>query len=451
MKKSRKSILLIVLSMMLCFGIVSPVHARGLRIWIDDYLLPEIPKPRGSASYVAELQVETQNGKISLEGTCTLEAELTDKERVQAVMDALDAVPEYDDISDAAEDQKDVKDLRKELNDDLEDPGPILKNFIKCSGFDKVYDLLRFKLPSYDWDDVVKMFIDTMKDKPATEIFSPVPLSASDAVSGAIIGTVKVSWAEYKKDQKRWQDIVELANASARLRVFDNAVKYNLRQIVEKKKVWTIKIQNEYTEVILYDQMLKAKAPMIHTADIVLKKSGDADSPFGTYTGTIMYKGEVDLKEYDNQLPEYYAGFWAGNTGNNAALGHFTGVGVTINRPSENILILEQTDFSYNMKKEDGFAGVYDTQIDTGKMEVKDFHVLHDYAVTVQRKEPSGTTTITQTNILDSVTGKDHKSWLIHYETNTGESYDTTEEANNAYPETDPRQYLKMKLVISKY
>ena len=450
MKRYRKPVLLIVLSLVLCLGAVSPVHAKDLKTWIDGYLLPDIPKPRGGASYEAELKVQTQNGEVTLKGTCTTEGDLTDQEIAQAVQDAVDAFSEYDTISEAAEDQKDVADLTKELKTDLEDAGHILNNFFKCAGIDKVTDLLQGKLPSYSWDDVVKMSIDAYNGKTPGQIFSPVPLSVKDAVSGAIIGTVKVSWAEYQNDKQRWQDIVDLANAKARLRAFDGIVKSKLKKLAEKKMVWTIRIQDEVSQEILYDQMLEAKAPMIHSADIVLKKSGDVNSPYGTYTGSIRYKGEVDLKEYDNMLPTYYAKFWDGKTNAASAYrGSFTGVGKTINRPSQNIVVLEQTNFSYDMKKEDGFGKVFDTSIDTGKMEVKEFRVLHDYAVTVMRKEASGSTTVTQTNVLDSETGTDYKSWLIHYVTSTGESHDTTEEDSNAYPKTDPRKYLKLTLVIS--
>jgi len=451
MKRLRKTICLTVLSLALCFGPAAPARAEGNRIWIDGYLVPDIPKPRGGASYEAELWVETQTGKKILKGTCTAEGDITDKERAQAVRDALEYVPEYDDISDAAEDQKDVDDLTKELKADLEDPGPILENFIKCSGYDKAVDLLRGKLPEYSWDDVVKMFVDELKGTPIHKILSPIPLGIKDAVSGAIIGTVKVSWQQYQNDKQRWQDITDLANAKARLRIFDGVVQANLRKYAEKRMAWTIRIQDVYKEDLIYDQMLKAEAPMIHTADIVLKKSGDTGSPYGTYTGKVWYKGEVDLKEYDSKLPDYYAKFWDRSAGDTDILGHYTGAGVTINRPSENIAILEQSDFSFDLKKKDGFAGVYDASIDTGKMEVKEFRVLHDYAVTIHRKEPSGSRTITQTVIMDSETGKDHKSWLTHYVTSTGEAHDTSDEENNKYEKTDPRKLLKMTLVISMY
>ena len=449
MKRLRKTILLTVFTLALCFGAGSPVHAETIRI--DGYLLPEIPKPRGSATYDAELQVETQNGKIALKGTCSSEGELTDQERAQAVWDALYAVPEYDKVSDAAEEQKYVSDLTKKLKTDLEDPGRILNNFFKCAGIDKVTDLLQGKIPQYSWDDIVKMFIAAAQDKTAVEVFSPVPLGVGDAVSGAIIGTAKVSWAEYKNDQKRWKNIVDLANAKARLREYDMAVKVNLLKLAEKKMEWTIRIQDEYSQEILYDQMLNVEAPMIHSADILLKKSGDMSTPYGTYTGTIRYKGEMDLKRYDNRLPYYYSVFWDGFSGDSSYLGHYTGTGVKINRPSENVLILERTNFRYNMMEGDSFGGMFESPIDTSKMEVKDFHVLHDYVVTLQRKEPSGTRTVTYTNILDSKAAKDHKSWLVHYVTNTGETYDTKDQANNDYPETDPRKYLKLTLFIRKF
>ena len=448
MKRLRKPLLIIALTLALCFGTVSPAYASGLRTWIDGYLLPEIPRPRGGASYEAELKVVTQNGEVTLKGTCTAEGDLKDQDVAQAVWDAVDAFDEYDSISEAAEDQKDVADLTKELKSDLENAGHILNNFFKCAGIDKVTDLLQGKLPSYSWDDIVKMAIDTFKGSSPGQVLSPVPLGLNDAVSGAIIGTAKVSWAEYQNDKKRWADIVELTNAKARLRTFDGIVKSKLRKLAEKNMVWTIRIQDEFSQEVLYDQLLDAKAPMIHMADIVLKKTGDANSPYGTYSGSVRYEGKVDLKEYDNMLPTYYAKFWDGNTGASAYLGSFTGVGKTINRPSENKLLLEQVDFSCDMKKEDILGGFIEKNINTGEMEVKEFRVLHDYAVTVMRKEPSGTTTVTQTNLLDSETGTDYKSWLIHYVTATGESHDTTEEDSEAYPDTDPRKLVKLRLVI---
>ena len=451
MKRFRKPILLTFLTLALCFGPATPARAEGGRIWIDGYLVPDVPRPRGGASYEAELWVDTQTGKKILKGTCTTEGEITDQERALAVREALDSVPEYDDISDAAEDQKDVEDLTKELKANLENPGPILENFIKCSGYDKVVDILRLKVPGYSWDDIVKMFMDMLKNKPVKDIVNPMPLTLKDAVSGAIIGTVKVSWEEYKNDQERWQDITDLANAKERLRIFDGVVKDNLRKYAEKRMAWTIRIQDEYTEDLLYDQMLKAEAPMIHSTDIVLKKSGDISSPYGTYTGKVLYKGEVNLKEYDKALPAYYAKFWDRSGGDTDMLGHYAGVGVTITRPSENKLVLEQNEFSFDMKKENGYAGVYDASIDPGKMELKEYHVLHDYAVTVERKEPSGSRTITQTVIMDSETGTNYKSWFTHYVTSTGEVHDTSEEDSGEFGNTDPRGLLKLTLVISMY
>lgn len=452
-----KVLLALLLAGCLLFAALAPVSALSSneQKWLDRLRPASLPKPKGSSSYPAELQVQQTGGEtIILEGTCSLEGQLTDEEIVNAIKQAAAGVDGYGSPDDAIADQEKIADLSGKLKFSKEDQERIINNWIKLVGMDKVVDMFHGKLPSYGKEDALAVLVGMIwsGEAPGIDALSPVPTSMSGFAIGGVINGVVISVDEYKRDQEKWKNIAELANAKARFRSFNGLLNSILKEKMKDKTAWTIRIENERQVEQLYRSSPRIYAPYLYSPDIVLvKKDGNMDDPKGTYEGSFRLKIEVDMSDYDTNFHNYLA-----ESMNEAATKYlpagaaytpYVGISQSVNRPSQNRFELGSENVYVSLDK--GLGGIFELPLDVQKMDVLDFISLHDM-VSVYEQETSATKmTVTWTEIHDTETWTFyHQDHAVIVNKLTGEVTETTNTDDTALPYTDPRSLLQLKLVV---
>ncbi|MBP5255943.1 MAG: hypothetical protein J6Z80_02695, partial [Clostridia bacterium] len=445
--------LLLVLSSLISFAL--PVEALSLQeqSWIS-HLKPKMPKPKGKDSFPAQLNVKIQNYEVVLRGTCALEGQLTDEDLVEAMKKAAGKTDGYKSPEDAVTDKLEIDKLKNKLDISGADRERMINNLLSLVGMDKVASLFKGEIPNYGGADATSAIIDAVfsGELPGIGNLIGVPTSVSGFAQGAIIGTVFTSIDEYKHDQQRWSDIVELANTRARFREFNGHLNSEVKEKMRKNTKWTIRIQDQVINEQRYREAPGVDAPYIYTSDIVLKKTDDDyENPVGTYKGAFKLDIDVDLSGHDAGIDRYFAKYFNDNQDKYSYGGAkgipFEPVSKSIHGASESKYAIG-SDNAY-ITLENPIGGVYEMKLDATQLDVLENKVHQDYVVTLKQENDTVRATYTWTEIFDSETGTSYiqNSWVIVVKP-TGETQSGSNTDDDPYPNIDVRGMIGLTLVV---
>ncbi len=476
MRNGIKRLLIVLLAICLFFSAV-PVKASALSLkeqsWVER-LNPRVPRPDGGDSFPAHLYVDTQKFSIAFIGTCSLEGDITDEDKLDVLKQAAASMGGYNDPEDAVNDVRIIEAVKYKLSFTQEDMDHLIDNWTSLAGVDKIYQALTGKVPKYGGSDAVGMSIElfnnvreTIKPKDglnpnlSLSSLSPIPLGFSDFAQGFVINGAFITWDEFWADQERWKDIVNMYKAKERLRQYDALVREKMKKLVEEKQAWTIRINDQIVQTYLYRPMPPINAPAICTCDVVLKKQKDEDlmNITGTYVGDFKFKLELDLGEYDAHFHAYLAK--ALNDGV-MSVGSAMGAGIavskaaqwapisqTVNQPSENKFTMESHDLSVKLSLPTGVRrGIIEVPVDTMKLEMTEYLYKVDMVSVVQIKSEGVTDTLTWTEIENSDTGayfRENYSELVDI---LGNVTIADNPESGTTPKVDVRPYIKMRIVV---
>ncbi|MBP5665284.1 MAG: hypothetical protein J6X87_03300 [Clostridia bacterium] len=452
-------LILCVVASLFCTRSATPLPANAISLqeqsWLSHLRPTSIPGPRGRDSYPAELLVSVSNQKeIKLKGTCSLEGKLTDEDILDAIKKAASEAG-YKSPENAVDDKLKIDSLKSKLSFTPEEQERIIKNWLALVGMDKVADLLQGQLPSYGGSDAVTTVVGMISSGqlPGASTLSPVPTSVSGFAQGMVVNGVFLTVDQFKRDQEKYKNIVELSEANARFREFSARLNSIVRDETRKKTAWTIRIQDQVVETQLYRGAPDINAPYIYTSDIVLKKNdGNFDSPAGTYQGSFELKVDVSLEDHDRNfaklLAEYYNNKLKETMGNVPASMYWTVVSQTVNRPSVNETTLSGGNVYVTLDRSGSLGGVFELKLNTMALDVTRNRVLHDYVSVLQQKGEAATETLTWTDITDSETGTAYHQDHSIVVTINGETFESTNTDDDPYPNIDVRGYIGLTLVV---
>lgn len=436
-----------------------PLTAEAMSLqeqsWLSHLSPSNLPKPRGRDSFPAEILVSVaQQQQVKLKGTCSLEGKLTDDDVLDAIKNAATKAG-YKSPENAVDDKLKIDSLKNKLSFNEEEKNRIIKNWLSLVGMDKVADLLHGQLPSFGETDAVSVIVDMISEGelPGASTLSPVPTDVGGFAQGMVINGVFLTFDQFKRDQEKYKNIVELSEANARFREFSARLNSIVRDETRKKTAWTIRIQDQVVETQLYRGAPDINAPYIYTSDIVLKKNdGNFDSPAGTYQGSFELKVDVSLEEHDRNfaklLADYYNNKLKETMGNVPASMYWTVVSQTVNRPSVNETTLSGGNVYVTLDRSGSLGGVFELKLNTMALDVTRNRVLHDYVSVLQQKGEAATETLTWTDITDSETGTAYHQDHSIVVTINGETFESTNTDDDPYPNIDVRGYIGLTLVV---
>ncbi len=455
MKKVYKIIILIFI---LCFtaSLIVPAGALSLQeqSWVSHLRPTNMPKPKGSTSYPAELLIDMPNHtQVKLKGTCSLEGQLTDEDILDALKKAA-AETGYKSPENAVDDKLKIDRLKDKLTFSQEDQERIIKNWLSIAGMDKVADILKGKFPNYGETDAASIVIDMIKsgDPPDLSALSPVPTDFGGFAQNIIINGTVLTVEQYKRDQQKWKDIVELSQARGRYREFTAHVNSIIKQKTKEKTAWTIRIQTQAVQEQLYRGAPEIHLPYIYTSDIVLtKKDGKFDTPKGVYEGEFKIDVDVSCEDYDRNFHKYLAEYLNDGLKKNMPMIKpemlYSPISQSSNRTSENKTTLGKNSVYVTLDK-NALGGVYELEINTFSLDILYQKVLHDFVCVVTKKTDGGSETITWTEITDSETKTSYQQTHNRVVTASGEVLESVNTDDDPYPDTDVRGYIKLTLVV---
>ena len=420
--------------------------------WLSHLRPTNLPKPKGRDSYPVELLVSIPSQKqIKLTGTCAFEGGLTDEDLLAAIKKAATSAG-YKSPENAVTDKLRIDELKNKLTFGEEEKNRIIKNWLSLVGMDKVADMLKGKLPTYGETDAVGIVIDmiTSGELPDETAIVPIPPNLESLAKGLVINGTFITYEQYKLDQEKFRNIVELSNARARFREFRAQLDLLIKEQTRKNTAWTIRIQDQVVEEQLYRGSPKINVPYIYTADIVLTKvGGEHSDPVGTYQGDFKLDIDLSLEDYDKNFHRYLAD--ALNERLKATIPHISSdqlwkpISQTANRTSENKATLEGKNVYVTLS--DGLGGVFELKLNTMALDVTYIKVVHDFVSVLQKKSEGATETLTWTEITDSETGTSYQQDHTVVVDASGKTTETTNTADDPYPNIDPRTYLSLTLV----
>ena len=433
-----------------------PVSSASLQeqSWLSHLRPSNLPGDKVKDSYPVELKVSVAGQQeITLKGTCSLEGKLTDDDILDAMKKAAAEVDGYKSPENAVEDKLKIDKLQKKVTFGKEEQERIVKNWLSLVGMDKVADLLGGKLPSYGEADTIGAVVDFISEGklPGAGSLVPVPTDVSGFSQGLVINGVLLSIDQYKRDQEKYKDIVELAAARARFREFNGIMNRILKETAREKTAWTIRIEDQVTKDQLYRGEPEIYAPYIYTADIVLvKKDGGYGDPVGAYQGRFVIDIDVSLLDYDRNFAKYLAESY------NKRLREMPGyidesmmwkvVSQSANRTSENKTTLEGKKVYVTLA--DSLGGVFEMKLDPYALDIAYSRVLHDFVSVITQKGEAATATQTWTEITDSEAGTAYVQVYDRVVDILGNVSENTSTDDDPYPTVDPRSYLALTLVV---
>ena len=459
MRKNHRIRILLSCLLVLLFLVSAAVPALALtakeQSWLSRLRPASLPKPNGSSSFPAELQFMFSQGHetVTLKGTCSLEGELTDEEILDAIKQAAAEHGDYKSADDACDDAATVDRLSNKLKFSEEDQKRIVSNWLSLVGADKIVSLLGGNLPNYGGADVVTAVTEMIFKGDAIAGLKTLNPKPSGLGAGAVISGAFLSWEEYKRDQQRYSDIVDLANARARLRTYNTILNRILKEKMKDRTAWTIRIQDQVIKKQNYRKGPDIDVPYIYTSDIVLKKKdGKYEDPVGTYEGDFTLKIDLDLSDYDANFHKYLAehmnkAIREAYQGLATPSMFWTAVSQSVNHPSENELTLESKSVFVSL--ENGLGRVYELPLDVQKLDITRYKVTHDMVSVIKQENEGAIETLTWTEIDDSDTHtayhQDHSVIVIKL---TGEKTESVNTDDTPMPDIDVRGYMAMTLVV---
>lgn len=438
------------------FALAIPFSAASLQeqSWLFHLRPTNMAKTSGKESYPAELTVKVAQLKsVTLKGTCSLEGKLTDEDILDAIKQAASKVDGYKSPENAVTDKLKIAELQGKLSFTEEEQARIVKNWLSLVGMDKVADILKGEFPSYGETDAVGVVVGmiTSGKLPDAKSLIPFPTDVSGFTQGLVINGVFISIDQYKRDQEKYQNIVELSNARARFREFNAHLNTIIKNKTREKTAWTIRIQDQVVENQLYRSAPDVTVPYIYTSDIVLvKNDGIYENPIGTYQGDFVIDIDLSLEDHDrnfhNYLAKYFNDELKKKMGVVAPSNLFYGLSQSVNRPSENKTTLEGKNVYVTLS--DSLGGIFEMNLNVFSLDVKKSVVLHDMVSVIQQKTSGATTTMTVTIITDSEAGTDYRQDYNRVVDINGNVMESTNTDDTAYPSIDVRSYTELTLVI---
>ena len=455
MKRYYKIIIFILL---LCLTVpfAIPVNSISLQeqSWLHHLRPANLPKANGKTSFPAELLIDIPNHtQVKLTGTCSLEGQLTDEDILDAIKKAASEAG-YKSPENAVADKLKIDELNGKLKFSEEDQQRIIKNWLSLVGMDKVADILKGQIPEYGETDAVGVVVGmiTSGKLPDAGSLVPFPTDVSGFAQGLIINGTKISIDEYKRDQQKYKDIVELSNARARYREFSGRLNSILKQKMKDKTAWTIRIQNQTVQTQLYRSAPEIHLPYIYTSDIVLtKKDENYESPKGVYEGEFKIDIDISLEDYDKNFHKYLAESFNKKIRENLPMTtpemFYNPKSQSVNRTSENKATLGKTGVYVELGK-NSLGGVYELELNAQALDILYQKVLHDFVAVIEKRTEGGTETITWTEITDSETKTSYQQTYNRVVTVAGEVLESTNTDDVPYPDTDVRTYITLTLVV---
>ncbi len=423
------------------------------QFWLHHLRPTNLPGSKGKDSYPVELGVLVASQKeIKLKGTCSLEGKLTDEDLLKAIKGAA-TNSGYKSPENVVDDKLKIDELKNKLTFTQEEQDRIVKNWLSLVGMDKVADILKGQLPSYGESDGVAVVVDmiTSGKLPDASALIPVPTTVDSLAKGMVINGAFITFDQYKRDQEKYRNIVELSNARARFREFSSRLNLLIKEQTRKKTAWTIRIQDQVSEEQLYRGSPRINVPYIYTSDIVLTKvGGDYTDPVGTYQGDFKLKIELDLEDYDRNFNKYLA-----DSLNEKLKATVPGlpasqlwkpVSQTVNRTSDNSTTLEGKNVYVTLS--DSIGGIFEMKLNPMALEVTRSRVIHDFVSVIQQKGEGATSTLTWTEITDSETGTAYIQDYTRIVDVNGKVTESTNTDDGAYEQVDPRSYMSLTLVV---
>ncbi len=456
--------------MILCFILpLCAVPAEALTLQERYYLEVLYPNPpKDAASYPARLIVNIGGKAATLEGTCGMNASLTDEEMLDILKRALPAVSTYNELEKPVKDKNLVSELTEKLKFSDEDMQEILKNLRAILGLDDIPGaLLPIELPDvgpltgdlfqdYETISGAKEFgeqageiADILMGKgDLLDFLTPDVIPSADDI---VINGIKISWEQFQKDKEKYKDIIALYQAKSRLRQYYARVDELVKAAMDEKGAWAIRIYDQVVTQEIYNPIYDQLVPYIWTADIELvKNDGSMGNINGTYTGSFSLKMENDLTEYDSRrhiLYAEYANKKGGSIGGFSVPNGYSwsGVSVQINSPSESKIGLNGENVSVTLSLPAGTNRTFfELPLDAMALEQTEYVNTCDYVMVAKGVNQSGSWTTTWTEIYEtsSYYQSDHHLIVI-----SGVSGEETHEDSGQLP-TDMRPYISITLVV---
>lgn len=439
----------------------------------ETYFLKELyPKlPKNAEAYPAKLIVTSMNTTVTLNGTCGMDASLSEDEMIDILKHATSAVPSYHDPEGAIADKKTVRNLNDKLDITDKASEELFNNFLIIMGWDDILGKLNpISFPSgedlngnffhdYETIDGYTQFGDNIKDlydilSGTGDLVDFVKPDFLPTVQDILYNGAKVTWEQFKKDQQKYRDIITLSQANARLRVYYNRVNALIRELQSKKGVWAIRIFDQQIVYPIYNPLYDITAPCSFIADVELKKdNGDYTSIEGSYTGTFTFKESTYLSEYDSlraklladylnkSLDKKVAGYPIGGLPYEPILNQ-------INSPSQSYLTLQGESVSVTFDLPPGKNRTFfELPLDAAALEQTEYVNTCDYTITLKTEDKTVRATYTFTEIMEEGTyfQSDHSEW--HEKVEPFRSGSTDNDDSGALP-ADIRPYIQMKLIV---
>ncbi len=443
----KRTIRIFSLFLALCLlAAAAPARAASVNtaVWLMILRPEETVERRDVTSFEARLELSMQGYSATLRGTCAIEGELTDEDLLEAIEHGVAAVGEYGSPEDAIEDQRLIDTLSDKLRLSEADQKRLIRDWLRLTGMDKVYDMLHLTRPSYGVEDAITVVAESIwkGELPGLSSLAPFPTGMSGfAIGGVVNGTV-VSWEAYQRQKERYQTIVELANARARQRAYYAAVRVFLLERRKERQAWTIRIQDGVTQDQMFMPTYDISAPYYYSSDIVLTKKGGLDSPAGVYNGSFLLNIEVDLVDFDMHFADYLAKRFTRDSGGTL---QYSPVSMQVNRFSESSGTIGAEDLSLRVSLP---YGVLRTKLeyDVDLMKLQTLKEVSEFDFVAQVAAIRGGTDILGVFTMIQNAEADISYTRLTFYNNGVKS--TEDGQNGPYPDLDARSVLRARLVL---
>ncbi len=453
--------LTLLMALTLC---AAPAHALTLQ---ETYYLETLypNRPKNAASYPARLIVNVNGSTATLNGTCGMDASLTEEEMLSILKHGLDAVSGYKELEDAAQDKNTVTSLTEKLKFSDEDMKEIMNNLLSLVGWDNIPGMLTpISAPKIDalngdpfhdyetingavkFGDKVGDIVDILAGE--GDLLDFLKPDMLPSVQEFLYNGAKVSWEQFQKDQQKYKDIAALYQAKSRLRQYYARVNQLVKDAQSEDGAWAIRIYDQQVIQAKYLPTYDQLVPQIWTADIELVKGdGSMGNVNGAYTGSFSLKMDTDLAEFDSRRHILFAEHMNKSQEQVAAGAiHWSPASLQLNAPSENKVSFAGDGVSVTLTLPPGAnRTLFELPLDATALEQTEYVNTCDYVMVIGGESISGVYTITWTEIseTDSFYQSDHNVVIDR----NGHRVEGTNEDSGPLP-TDMRPYIRMTLVV---
>lgn len=349
-------------------------------------------------------------GGMSFRGKVSRMDKLTDEEIEKIIKDALKDAKMTE--LEASEAQDTVDRVAKEEELTQEDIDRVMNNIMKLAGVDNVADLVR-AVGSADADDFADSLggyaADEAREKALAWLLEQAAEGAGDAAGAVtkILDMLLISADQYARDQQKWKDRVDAANAQRKL----NELYDRIRELMDnaagaRSRGWSLQIVDSASRnFTFYDVAGNLET---WTVLMILKKpdAGENVGASGKYTGSVSITVEYEMSVFDEGFrnSEYSGAKFFAESFKGAA-GVFT---VTIDEPKDEYVKtrisrnLDSADFSLAVTVPSG-SGSVRTAVDfSGFKDDKQISIKH--MVTLKSTMSSKRNNVETVHVLEFAT-----------------------------------------------